>query len=257
MERNRQAGWLRDMERRAGGAGGAEATEEAPGAEKLAAPQQGPAQGARPAGGTRPRAAERQPSGQPRARAGQGPGSRRQPGARSTRSPAPGAGPVILQRKEAGWSLLKRKWPQHLTKGASFFLRGSRYLTRERENSARSEGSGSPRRLQRQPEAGRPLPPSRSWSGPGPPPQTRDPGRTTHAACGKLAHLSAPAQCHPLPRCPQPSESVHSPVCSTRGLPPCSCLPPTGSVGWVLPCADDAQGRQWNTKPPAEHRRGI
>ena len=34
-------------------------------------------------------------------------------------------------KPEIGWSRLKRKWPQHLTKGASFFLRGSQYLTRE------------------------------------------------------------------------------------------------------------------------------
>lgn len=139
-------------------------------------------------------------------------------------------------KRKAGWNLLKRKWPQHLTKGASFFLRGSRYLTRERENSARSEGSGSPMRLQRQPEADRALaleqelgPPDVPLPrNPSPPPAPRP-----HRAGG--GHLrKAPAQCHPLPLCPRPSESVYSPFAIYQA--PChSCLPTTGSVGWAVP----------------------
>lgn len=202
MERNRQAGWLRDMERRAGGA---EATEEAPEGREAGCAPAGPGSGGQ-AGRRDEAPSAREAAERPAPGAGR-------PG---TGKPATAGGPKHKQsgarrrprhsaEKEAGWSLLKRKWPQHLTKGASFFLRGSRYLTRERENSARSEGSGSPRQLQRPPEAAGHRPQSRSSSGPGLPPHgPRDPGRATPAACGKLA----PPECS----CPVSSIAALAPA---------------------------------------------
>ena len=53
------------------------------------------------------------------------------PGALHPQGPAAGVRSLLSTKPEIGWSRLKRKWPQHLTKGASFFLRGSQYLTRE------------------------------------------------------------------------------------------------------------------------------
>lgn len=149
-----------------------------------------------------------------------GPGSRGQAcrrdeapsGREAAKQPAPGAGrpgtgkPVTARapmhtqsgarrrprhsaKRKAGWSPLKRKWPQHLTKGASFFLRGSRYLTRERENSARSEGSGSPTRLPRQPEADRALAPEQELGGPRrpSPAEPEPPARSTPLPCRRRA----------------------------------------------------------------------
>lgn len=155
-----------------------------------------------------------------------------------TGKPATARGPTHTQsgarrqprhsaKRKAGWSLLKRKWPQHLTKGASFFLRGSRYLTRERENGARSEGSGSPTQLQRQPEAGRALSPEQDLAPRSVPPQQTPsprPAPRPHRA-GRWPLRSAPAQCHPLPLCPWPSERIYSPLCSTGGLTVAAFLP--------------------------------
>ena len=157
MERNRQAGWLRDMKRRAERVG-AEATEGAPGGRVPVRP------------GSRRRACRRDEAPNPQ---GAAEGPAQDAGWPGTGKPEAAGGPMRKKsgargrprhsaKRKAGWSLLKRKWPQHLTKGASFFLRGSRYLTREKTVPARRV-RGLPRSCRGSRKLAGHCPQGRSW----------------------------------------------------------------------------------------------